>query len=225
MSCLVVFDLDGTLIDSRRDLADSTNEVVQSYGAEPLPVDRIVSMVGEGARVLIERALDAAGLDVSGADALDRFRLAYNQRLVAHTLPYDGIPSLIESIAARARLAVLSNKPEAPTTELLEAFQLHQYFRWVIGGDSSFPRKPDPSALRYVMSQAQVTKAETLFVGDSMIDVQTARNAEVRMCAALYGFGHTRGDLQLDDRDLRAGDPEALGDVLDGWLASHTLDS
>lgn len=218
MSCLLVFDLDGTLIDSKRDLADSTNEVLVSYGAAPLPADDIAAMVGEGARVLVERALVAAGVDEPVAEALGRFRQVYSRRLTAHTRPYDGIVELIARLAARARLAVLSNKPEAPTTQLLEALSLTPYFRWVIGGDSSFPRKPDPTSLRYLMGVAHVSRAETLFVGDSMIDVATARRAGVEVCVALYGFGHARGDLDLEPTDLRANDTPALGAAIEAWL-------
>jgi len=220
MSHLLVFDLDGTLIDSRRDLADSTNDVLESYGANPLPTERIISMVGEGARVLVARALEAAGLEAPVPEALDRFRIAYDRRLVLHTRPYDGIPELLDQLAGRALLAVLTNKPEAPTLRLLEAFSLRPRFRWVIGGDSTFPRKPEPAGLDHLITRAGVSRAGVLLVGDSMIDVHTARRAGVRLCAALYGFGRARGDLVLDPADLRAGNPWELATVLEAWLAS-----
>ena len=220
MSHLLVFDLDGTLIDSRRDLADSTNDVLESYGADALPVERITSMVGEGARVLVARALEAAGLDAPVPEALDRFRLAYDRRLVQHTRPYEGIPELLDHLAGRALLAVLTNKPEAPTERLLEAFSLRSRFRWVIGGDSTFLRKPDPAGLDHLIARAGVPRARVLFVGDSMIDVDTARRAGVRLCAVLYGFGRARGDLVLDPADLRADSPRELATVLETWLAS-----
>lgn len=220
MSHLLVFDLDGTLIDSRRDLADSTNDVLESYGADALPVERITSMIGEGARVLVARALEAAGLDAPVPEALDRFRLAYDRRLVQHTRPYEGIPELLDHLAGRALLAVLTNKPEAPTERLLEAFSLRSRFRWVIGGDSTFLRKPDPAGLDHLIARAGVPRARVLFVGDSMIDVDTARRAGVRLCAVLYGFGRARGDLVLDPADLRADSPRELATVLETWLAS-----
>jgi len=189
MPALIIFDLDGTLIDSRRDLAESTNELLATYGASPLPIDRVAAMVGEGARVLVERALTVSGLDPASPDALSRFLTIYDRRLLNHTRPYPGIAPVVRQAAARAPLAVLTNKPEAPSRRLLEAFDLGSCFRWVVGGDTAFPRKPDPASVRYLMSEARVTPAETLLVGDSAIDVQTAGRAGVRLCVARYGFG------------------------------------
>src|ERR1700680_3923497 len=130
---LIVFDLDGTLIDSRLDLAESTNEMLETYGARPLPVDEVARMVGEGAKKLVERALAASGLHPAEPHALARFRTIYDRRLLVHTRPYDGISEVIRTAAARAALAVLSNKPEAPTRRLLEAFHFASAFTWVIG--------------------------------------------------------------------------------------------
>src|SRR5437016_886228 len=114
MVSLVVFDLDGTLIDSRLDLANSTNEMLQSYGAAPLPVDEVAQMVGDGAKKLVERALAAAGRDPQEPEALDRFRAIYDRRLLEHTIPYDGIADLVQGEADRGMpLGVLTNKPEA----------------------------------------------------------------------------------------------------------------
>jgi phosphoglycolate phosphatase len=216
---LIVFDLDGTLIDSRRDLAESTNEMLESYGAAARPIDEVAGLVGEGAKVLVQRALAAAGLNPQEPDALDRFRAIYDRRLLTHTVPYPGIPELVRSAAARAALAVLSNKPEAPTRVLLDAFDLARYFRWVQGGDSAFPRKPDPAGLLHLVRAAGATPATTLFVGDSMIDVRTARAAAVRMSVVLYGFGGLRGDLVLEPGDATASDVPALAAAIDHFLA------
>jgi phosphoglycolate phosphatase len=194
---LVAFDLDGTLVDSRRDLADSTNDVVVSYGAPPLPVDAVAAMVGDGARVLVERALRAARLDRDAAEALDRFRAAYDRRLLVHTRPYAGVPEAVAALAAGVPLALITNKPEAPARRLLEAFGLAAHFTWVIGGDSPFPAKPDPSALVHLMTVAGARPDETVMVGDSMIDVRTARGAGARLIAARYGFGALREELAL----------------------------
>lgn len=212
---LVVFDLDGTLIDSRLDLAESTNEMLESYGATALPVDQVAMMVGEGARVLVQRALAAAGLDPAEPDALARFLEIYGRRLLANTRPYDGIPDAVAALSRSHRLAVLTNKPIEPTRRLLEAFHLSSHFAEVIGGDSAFPRKPDPAGLHALMKSAGATSSDTWLVGDSMIDVQTARNAGVRMCVVLYGFGQLRGELQLDGSETvvrtAAEIPHAIG--------------
>jgi phosphoglycolate phosphatase len=211
---LIVFDLDGTLVDSRLDLAESTNEMLETYGAPALPVGDVARMVGEGAKKLVERALAASGLDPREPDALDRFRAIYDRRLLLHTVPYDGIPSVVSAAYARAPLAVLSNKPEAPTRRLLDHFDLGRFFHWVIGGDSAFPRKPDPASLLHLMSQAQATPATTMLVGDSMIDVETARRAGVTMCVAMYGFGHLRGELELRGDEIVATTPADVGDAI-----------
>jgi phosphoglycolate phosphatase len=195
---LIVFDLDGTLVDSRLDLAESTNEMLSTYGASPLPVDAVAAMVGEGAKVLVARALEAAGLEADVSDALTRFREIYDRRLLVHTRPYPGIEQVVAEVSKDHTLAVLTNKPEAPSRRLLDAFGLAGYFRRVIGGDSGPARKPDPAGLNELMSHFESSTATTWLVGDSMIDVETARRAGVRMCVALYGFGQLRGELVLD---------------------------
>jgi phosphoglycolate phosphatase len=216
---LVIFDLDGTLVDSRIDLANSTNEMLAGYGADPRPVDRIVGMVGEGAKTLVQRALADAGVDAPIDEALDRFRAAYDRRLLEHTVPYPGIPDVVRTAANHGRVALLTNKPEAPTRRLLEAFNLLASFMAVIGGDSGFPRKPDPTSVHHLIATAGAEPAETLFVGDSAIDVQTARRAAVRICVARYGFGRLRGDLNVDAGDFVAETPADVGRIIEA-LAS-----
>jgi phosphoglycolate phosphatase len=202
---LIVFDLDGTLVDSRLDLAESTNEMLASYGARALPVDAVAAMVGEGAKVLVARALAAAGLEdseVNESDALTRFREIYDRRLLMHTRPYEGVQQVVSGLASRHTLAVLTNKPEAPSRRLLDAFGLTPHFQVVLGGDSGPARKPDPAGLRLLMAQCGATSDGTWLVGDSMIDVETARRAGVRMCVALYGFGQLRGELVLAGSEI-----------------------
>lgn len=204
---LIVFDLDGTLVDSQRDLAESTNEMVESYGGRPLPLQAVGAMVGEGARRLVVRALKAAALEADEEEALARFRAIYDRRLLLHTRPYEGVPEMVRDLAGRARLAVLTNKPEAPARRLLVAFELSSHIADLVGGDSGFARKPDPAGLHHLIASAQGDVGSTVFVGDSMIDVETARRAGVRMCVALYGFGNLRGDLALDGDELLADRP------------------
>jgi phosphoglycolate phosphatase len=207
---LIVFDLDGTLVDSRLDLAESTNEVLASYGAPALPVDRVAMMVGEGARVLVSRALAAAGLNPAEPEALDRFLDIYGRRLLVHTKPYEGIPQALAALGAASPLAVLTNKPGAPTRRILDAFDLARHFPHVIGGDSALGRKPDPAGLHALIAQHGVSAESTWLVGDSMIDVETARRAGTRMCVVLYGFGQLRGELVLDGTEVTARTPAEI---------------
>lgn len=208
---LIVFDLDGTLIDSQRDLAESTNEMLASFGGRALPLDAVAGMVGEGARLLVTRALAAAGLDSNVDEALARFRAIYDRRLTLHTRPYPGVPDMVRDLAGHARLSVLTNKPEAPARRLLDAFDLTPHIEDVIGGDSGFARKPDPAGLQHLIEAGGGDASATVFVGDSMIDIETARRARVRMCVALYGFGNLRGDLTLSGEELLARQP---GDIV-----------
>ena len=190
---LIVFDLDGTLIDSRRDIAESANLLLESCGARQLPEAAIGPMVGEGAAVLVARAFAATGFE-RPPDALERFLAIYSTRLLTHTRPYAGIPKVLEALRARARLAVLTNKPLAATRHILDGLDLARYVPEdaVIGGDGPFPRKPDPGGLQHLRAQAGVSAASTLLVGDSMIDWRTAKSASTHICLARYGFGFER---------------------------------
>ena len=217
---LIAFDLDGTLIDSHRDLAESANQLIVELGGAPLPVDAIGGMVGEGAALLVKRALDAAGLD-HPSSALTRFLEIYDTRLVNHTRVYDGIPEALRAAHARSSLAVLTNKPLGPTQKLLEAFAILDLFQTVIGGDGPYPRKPDPQGLLAAMASAGVAAERTLMVGDSAIDFETARRASARCCIVAYGFGFRafRRD-QVGNGSSVVDDVDGLGEVIDRFLRS-----
>ena len=187
---LFVFDLDGTLVDSLRDLAESANALLVARGARPLDEPAIGTMVGDGAATLVARVFSAAGL-VPPADALDRFLAIYETKLLDHTRPYEGIPEALAALGARASLAVLTNKPRAATLRILSGFDLTRFFGdgAIVGGDGPFPRKPDPAGLLQLCVRANVGADEAMMVGDSAVDWRTARNAGTRICLARYGFG------------------------------------
>ena len=186
---LAVFDLDGTLVDSCRDLADAANALVRELGGQPVADGAVASMVGEGAAVLVRRVLSAAGLDPAMPDALPRFLELYDERLVEHTTPYDGTATMLETLAARMPLAVLTNKPQRATDRLLEALNLARHFQLVIGGDTAHGRKPNPAGLLRICADLHVAARDTVLVGDSPIDLQTARNAGTQVLLVSYGFG------------------------------------
>ena len=212
---LVVFDLDGTLVDSRRDIARSANELVERHGGRPLAEDAIVTMVGEGARRLIERAFDAAGLGQTEDRHVGEFVEIYGRRLIETTKLYEGVAPLLDGLAARAALAVITNKPTELSCRLLEHFGLAHYFSTITGGDSPYPRKPAPASLRAAMHAARAEPDETVMVGDSHIDLRTARAAGVRFCLAGYGFGvEQMPDGLLSPDDLVARRPLDLPDLL-----------
>jgi len=187
---LIAFDLDGTLVDSRRDITDAANDLLVACGAGPLSEEAIGRMVGDGAATLIARAFAAASMPLP-PDALARFLAYYDRRLVAHTRAYAGMPELLAWLHDRYVLAVLTNKPLAATRQILAAVALAPYFesRLVFGGDGPHPRKPDPAGLLALAALAGTDAAHTWLVGDSVVDWQTAQAAGAHACVARYGFG------------------------------------
>lgn len=182
----VAFDLDGTLIDSVRDLGQSACELVTSLGGRPITIEDVGGMVGEGAAVLVRRALAAAGLDPATPDALPRFLEIYDRRLLETTVAYPGTIAMLTTVARAARLCVLTNKPFAPSKRILDALALTAFFDEIVGGDNRFGRKPDPAALR------ALTPGSIVLVGDSPIDWETTRAAGCAFVWARYGFGAAR---------------------------------
>jgi phosphoglycolate phosphatase len=210
---LIVFDLDGTLIDSRRDLADAANALLESAGAAPLSEERIGRMVGDGAATLVARVFDASCIP-QPPDALEQYLAHYDRRLLDHTRPYAGMPAVLEALALRAQLAVLTNKPLASTRRILAGLNLARYFPddAVVGGDGPFPRKPDPTALRHLADRARVPGDSTLLVGDSIVDWRTARAALTAVCLARYGFGFA--GFPLHELDASANVIDSPGELL-----------
>ncbi len=187
---LVVFDLDGTLVDSRCDIAEAMNEVLVACGALPLAIDRVGRMVGNGAGVLVSRAFAAAEIPAP-PDALDQFLAAYDGHLLRHTRPYEGVPEALDALGRRAALALLTNKPLAATRRVLDGLDLARFFPVdrVLGGDGPFARKPDGAGLRHLAAAAHVELSQAVLVGDSIIDWETARAAGCGICLASYGYG------------------------------------
>lgn len=194
---LIVFDLDGTLVDSRRDLADAANALIREGGGAPLSEDAIGRMVGDGAAMLVGRALTAAGL-ARDDSSVRRFLELYDAHLLQTTRPYPGMRAALEAIQPRGVLAVLTNKPLRHSETLLRALGLAPLFATVIGGDGPFARKPDPQSLRHLMAAHDVPPRRTILVGDSHIDAATARSAGTRFCLARYGFGAEGMEIEAD---------------------------
>lgn len=218
---LIAFDLDGTLIDSRRDLAESANQLIEELGGEPLTEEQIGGMVGEGAGLLVKRALRAAGRG-DRPQALERFLQIYDERLLNHTRLYDGIDDVVRQARSRARLTVLTNKPTQPTERILSALGLRDAFEDVIGGDGPYPRKPEPAGLHAMIAAASVTPNDTLLVGDSKIDLETAQRAGVSCCLVSYGFGFRDQLRTLSGSDVCfAADAAELTRAIDAFVSQQ----
>jgi phosphoglycolate phosphatase len=183
----LVFDLDGTLIDSRADLAGAINRVRARLVLDPLPPPKVWAYVGEGARRLVQRSLaDAADVDVG--EALRLFLDEYGQHLLDHTRAYPGVPEVLGVLqSAGVVLSVLTNKPEEPSRRILAGLDLAVYFAAVVGEDSLALGKPDPGGLQHLAALAGTEIDRLLLVGDSPIDARTALAAQAQFCGVLWG--------------------------------------
>ncbi len=186
---LVVFDLDGTLIDSGRDLATAVNRALGRVapGTPPLGEDVVRSCIGSGARVLITRSLERARLPPAADEVLPLFLEEYARCLLDTTRLYPGTAEAIERLRER-RLAVLTNKPGDMSRRILEGLGVSARFFRIYGGGDLEARKPDPAGLRRLAAEAGVEAAETVMVGDSGIDVRTGRAAGALTAGVTYGF-------------------------------------
>ncbi len=192
---LVMFDLDGTLMDSVPDLAAAVDKMLMLLGREPAGIARVRDWVGNGSRVLVRRAL-AGGLEHEGVsdefadEALALFMQAYSGGHELTTV-YPGVRECLDWLREReVKLAIITNKPAQFIEPLLEEKGLTGYFQWLVGGDTLPQQKPDPAALFYVMDKADVVPEESLFVGDSRNDVRAAKAAAVPCVALTYGYNH-----------------------------------
>jgi len=214
---LVIFDLDGTLIDSRLDLVHSVNAALRHIGRPALPDDVIASYVGDGAPILIQRALGGEAVDQALIrKGLEFFLSYYREHKLDHTTVYPGIVESLRAIQGSSngtprKMAVLSNKPVNPSRAIVEALGLGQFFSQVYGGNSFATKKPDPEGARKLLEESGVRPEQTAIVGDSHVDVRTGRNAGLWTVGVTYGFAtHT-----LDDEppDVIVEQPSEVGDV------------
>ena len=186
-SGLVVFDLDGTLVDSSADLASAASALAVELGGRPLARAEVVMMVGEGAVVLVRRALTAAGVDPALPGATQRFLELYDACLLDTTRLYPGMTAVLAALEPLATLAVLTNKPRLPAERVLDGLGVRRHFIEVVGGDGPWPRKPDPAGL--VALRLHARGGPVVMVGDSPVDATTAARGGAAFVLANYGFG------------------------------------
>jgi len=192
---LVIFDLDGTLIDSRLDLIQSVNAMLQHFKHPELPGEIVASYVGDGALMLVRRALGDPDDEHFFKEALEFFLSYYREHKLDHTRVYDGIPEALKQIQSNGtarKMAVLSNKPVHPSRAIVDALGLADFFVQVYGGNSFETKKPDPLGVNTLLKETGTASEQAMIVGDSSIDVLTGRNAGIATCGVTYGFApHT----------------------------------
>lgn len=197
----LVFDLDGTLIDSKLDLVLSLNATLVDLGRKPLEHEQIASYVGGGVPLLMKRALGDSGTEEEIKKGIVHFLEYYRTHMLDNTVLYPGVRQCLDALRSRA-LAVLTNKPVKFSQAIIAGLNMSDYFRFVYGGNSFEKKKPDPVGLHTLLRDFKVAPRELMMVGDSEVDIQTARNAGTLACGVTYGLGRMgaqfRPDLLLD---------------------------
>ena len=210
----IVFDLDGTLVDSRLDLAQAVNLARAELGLSPLAVAEVLGMVGEGARNLVRRALGGAPEPELLERGFAAFLRHYDRVCLDRTRPFPGVDALLERLSARLPLAVLTNKPERFSRRIVEHLGWGRRFERVVGGDTLATRKPDPEGLRAIAARLGAPPAALLLVGDSRIDARTADAAGSGLVLVSWGFASPAERADLAERRW-IGAPEELEGALE----------
>ncbi|HLK31438.1 MAG TPA: HAD-IA family hydrolase [Terriglobales bacterium] len=214
---LLIFDLDGTLIDSRQDLVKSVNATLRHFRRPELPAEIIATYVGDGAPMLMRRAFGDPKDEGFLLEALEYFLSYYRIHKLDHTQVYPGIVEMLTTLrrgrnGSERHMAVLSNKPVNPARQIVEALGLKRFFDQIYGGNSFSTKKPDPEGARKLMDEAAAHPQETVMVGDSSIDVLTGHNAGAWTCGVTYGFAPQT--LQTLPPDLLVDSPQELAEAL-----------
>jgi phosphoglycolate phosphatase len=187
---LVIFDLDGTLIDSKRDIAYAVNQTLARIDHPPIENELIYQYVGSGVRPLIEKAVATTGGGNSLEEAIRIFYGLYMKHLLDTTVMFDGIPEVLEHFKGK-KMAVATNKSIGFTLKILDGLGILEKFVSVKGADSQKEKKPHPMMVEDIMKEAGIGKAQTVIVGDSAVDIQTGKNANIQTLGVTYGFRPT----------------------------------
>jgi phosphoglycolate phosphatase len=211
---VLIFDLDGTLIDSKLDLALAVNATLESRGLPALAHEQVFSYVGNGAPTLIRLALGEGASEEAVQEALKFFLQYYRAHMLDNTVLYPGVREGLDQLAGR-EMAVLTNKPVRFSEAIIEGLDLARYFRFIYGGNSFERKKPDPMGVEVLLRDLQARPAEAMMVGDSEVDVKTARSAGIWACGVSYGLGSER--LIEFPPDVMVDSLSELPAHLDGW--------
>lgn len=186
-----IFDLDGTLTNTLESMTYSVNLTLEEMGLSKITKDQCRLFVGNGARVLIEKSLKAAGdTDASRIEeGMEIYGRIFDRNCTYHVTPYEGIPEMLKALKDKGiHLAVLSNKPDRQTVKVVKAIFGEELFDYAQGQKEGIRRKPEPDGVWYLMEQMHVSKGECLYIGDSEVDAATGRNAGLKTIGVLWGF-------------------------------------
>lgn len=186
MISLIIFDLDGTLVNSSVDITNALNYSIEPYKLEKMTVEKTVGMVGEGLTRLVEKMLGSENAAIM-PDVMDRFIKYYSDHLTDFTVPYPGVPETLEKLA-NYRKAVVSNKREALSKRLLDTLNLSHYFEVVLGSDSVGAKKPSPEPILQILRMTKVKPDEAVIVGDSNYDIEAGKASGIKTIAVTYGY-------------------------------------
>ncbi len=201
---VLIFDLDGTLIDSKLDLAHAVNAMLAHKGRKALAHETVYSYVGNGAGTLVRKALGERTTDAEAEDGLAYFLSYYREHMLDNTVAYPGVVEAL-ALLEKHSMAVLTNKPVVFSKAILDGLGISRYFRFVYGGNSFATKKPDPAGVEILLRDFAAAPREAMMIGDSDVDVRTARNAGIWACGVSYGLGM---------EGMRAHPPDLMLDTL-----------
>lgn len=207
---LIIFDLDGTLVDASIDLANAINYAIEPYGAKPVSVQETISLVGEGITTLMEKLIRKEGINADRDALVKRFLEHYSVHLVDNTTVYPGVAETLSELKDYKK-AVISNKREALSSEIVERLGLAQYLDLIAGSDTTSERKPSPVPILHVLSKLDVKPEEAVIVGDSNFDIEAGKAAGIKTIAVTYGY---RPREILKDADFMIDRMEELTNIL-----------
>lgn len=207
MMRLIIYDLDGTLADTKRDITDGANHMRRAFGKPPLSEEIVGRFVGQGVYALVGNCLETED-SRQIEKGIKIYREYYGRHMLDHTRLYPGALEALNYFRERKQ-AVMTNKPNPFSREILVALGVGDFFCEIVAGDSQFPKKPDPEALFFLMERERSAPNETLFIGDSAIDIETGRRAGIQVAVVSHGFG-TQDELQSARPDVLAKDFPAL---------------
>ena len=204
---LLIYDLDGTLIDSKRDIANAVNWTLGQLGLPPVSNETVYGYVGNGVRPLIAKSVgEESGARVK--EALKIFKAYYRKHLLDQTRLFEGVKGVLHHFRGKTQV-VLTNKPGVFTLPILKGLKVDHYFSAIIGGEDGFPKKPDPAAIHHLLKTFNCPPAQAVMIGDSRVDIETGKNAGILTCGVTYGF-RSENEVRASRPDFLVAEPHEI---------------